>query len=198
MHAGVSCCSRRRDGRCPMLGADLQRPPAMKIFENVFRAGHVVVIAFFLVCAAGLVCMAAVELWHGFTLAIEQSVRDRFNTVLEAVGLLTVALVTLELGQTIFEEEVMRDVKVSGPTRVRRYLSRFFVVIIIALAIETLVSIFELMHDDPAKLPYAAAIGSCTALLLIAWGVFVKLNRSAEELEPEAMEEAKREDRELQ
>ncbi|KGT85522.1 membrane protein, partial [Xanthomonas vasicola] len=36
------------------------------------------------------------------------------------------------------------------------------------------------------------------ALLLIAWGVFVKLNRSAEELEPEAMEETKREDREVQ
>lgn len=170
----------------------------MKVFENVFRAGHIVVIVCFVACATGLIGMACYELWHGFTLSIGQSVRDRFNTVLEAVGLLTVALVTLELGQTIFEEEVMRDVKVSGPTRVRRYLSRFFVVIIIALAIETLVSIFELMHDDPAKLPYAASIGLCAGLLLVAWGVFVKLNRSAEELEPEAMEEAKREDREVE
>jgi hypothetical protein len=32
------------------------------------------------------------------------------------------------------------------------------------------------------------------AALLTAWGVFVRLNRSAEELEPEAMEEAKKED----
>ncbi|SMQ97176.1 lipoprotein [Xanthomonas fragariae] len=104
----------------------------------------------------------------------------------------------VELGQTIFEEEILRDVKVSGPTRVRRYLSRFFVVIVIALAIETLVSIFELMHEGPAKLPYAAAVGLRAALLLIAWGVFVKLNRSAEELEPEAMEETKREDRQIQ
>jgi len=169
----------------------------MKAFEQVFRAGHVVVIVCFVICAAGLVAMAGYELWHGFTPSIGQSTRDRFNTVLEAVGMLTVALVTLELGQTIFEEEVMRDVKVSGPTRVRRYLSRFFVVIVIALAIETLVSAFELMHDDPAKLPYVAAIGGSAAMLLLAWGVFVRLNRSAEELEPEAMEEAKREDREL-
>jgi len=169
----------------------------MKAFEQVFRAGHVVVIMFFVACAAGLVAMAGYELWHGFTPGIGQSTRDRFNTVLEAVGMLTVALVTLELGQTIFEEEVMRDVKVSGPTRVRRYLSRFFVVIVIALAIETLVSAFELMHDDPARLPYVAAIGGSAAMLLVAWGVFVRLNRSAEELEPEAMEEAKREDRRL-
>jgi len=34
-------------------------------------------------------------------------------------------------------------------------------------------------------------------LLLAGWGVFVRLNRYAEELEPEAMEEAKREDRKL-
>lgn len=166
----------------------------MKIFEQVFRGGHVVVIAFFVACAAGLVAMAGYELWHGFTPTIGQSTRDRFNTVLEAIGMLTVALVTLELAQTIFEEEVMRDVKVSGPTRVRRYLSRFFVVIVIALAIETLVSIFELMHEDPTQLPYAATVGACTAMLLVAWGLFVRLNRSAEELEPEAMEEAKRED----
>lgn len=170
----------------------------MKFLGSLFRAGHVVILAFFVLCAAGLVAMAALELWHGLMPGGDLVVRDRFNVVLEAIGLLTVALVTLELGQTIFEEEVLRDVKVSGPTRVRRYLSRFFVVIVIALAIETLVAIFELMHDDPAKLPYAATVGLCAALLLIAWGVFVRLNRSAEELEPEAMEEAKREDRKVE
>jgi hypothetical protein len=34
-------------------------------------------------------------------------------------------------------------------------------------------------------------------LLLAAWGVFIHLNRSAEELEPEAMEDAKSEDHKL-
>jgi hypothetical protein len=36
-----------------------------------------------------------------------------------------------------------------------------------------------------------------TGVLLAAWGLFVHLNRSAEELEPEAMAAAKREDRKL-
>jgi len=35
-------------------------------------------------------------------------------------------------------------------------------------------------------------------LMLAGWGVFIHLNRSAEELEPEAMEEAKSEDRKLE
>jgi hypothetical protein len=41
--------------------------------------------------------------------------------------------------------------------------------------------------------PFAEA-----ALLLVAWGVFIRLNRSAEELEPEAMPAAKREDRKIE
>ena len=33
---------------------------------------------------------------------------------------------------------------------------------------------------------------------LVAWGVFIRLNRSAEELEPEAMEQAKQEDKKVE
>ena len=85
----------------------------------------------------------------------------------------------------------------SAPTRVRRFLSRFMVVLVVALSIETVVVTFRLSHDSPEHLPYAAAIGATAALLLAAWGVFVWLNRAAEQLEPEAMQEAKREDRKI-
>jgi hypothetical protein len=43
-------------------------------------------------------------------------------------------------------------------------------------------------------LPQAALIAVAAAALLAAWGVFIRLNKSAEELEPEAMEDAKSED----
>jgi hypothetical protein len=47
-------------------------------------------------------------------------------------------------------------------------------------------------------LPYAATLLVSVAVLLAGWGIFVRLNRAAEELEPEAMEEAKREDKKLE
>jgi len=72
------------------------------------------------------------------------------------------------------------------------------VVIVVALSIETLVSAFELLHQAPEQLPYVAAIGASAALLLLAWGVFIRLNRSAEELEPEAMQKTKAEDEALE
>jgi hypothetical protein len=113
---------------------------------------------------------------------------------LESIALLTVAVAALELGQTIIEEEVQREAQMSAPTRVRRFLSRFMIVLVVALSIEALVAVFQYSHEAPAHLPYAASIGLTAAALLAAWGLFVWLNQGAEQLEPEAMEEAKQED----
>ena len=111
---------------------------------------------------------------------------------------MTIAVAALELGQTIIEEEVMREAHVSTPTRVRRFLSRFMIVIIVSLSIESLVAVFQFIHDDPAQLPRVSFVSLAAAALLAAWGLFVKFNTSAEELEPEAMEQAKREDQTIE
>lgn len=166
----------------------------MKTFRNIFAVGYYGIILLFLCCAFALIFFALLEMWHAVNPGIALPLRERFNSILEVVGLLTIAVVSIELAQTILEEEVKREVHVSAPTRVRRFLSRFMVVIIVALSIESLVSVFELAHEDPSRLPQAASIAAAAALLLAAWGFFIKLNKSAEELEPEAMEEAKRED----
>jgi hypothetical protein len=68
------------------------------------------------------------------------------------------------------------------------------VVIVVALSIETLVAVFVLVHEDASKLPQAASIGIAAAVLLAAWGIFIRMNKSAEELEPEAMKQTKSED----
>ena len=95
-------------------------------------------------------------------------------------------------------EEVLRESQMSAPTRVRRFLSRFMVVVVVALSIETLVVVFQVTHEDLTQLQHAAVIGIAAAALLAAWGLFVQLNKSAETLEPEAMEQAKREDEKVE
>lgn len=169
----------------------------LKVIQKIFIVGYAGVIVLFICCALALVAFAAMELWHGVNPYQALELRERFNSILECIGLLTIAVVALELGQTILEEEVRREAQVSAPTRVRRFLSRFMVVVVVALAIESLVSIFELAHTDPSRLPQAASVAAAAALLLAAWGVFIRLNKSAEELEPEAMEHAKSEDAKL-
>jgi hypothetical protein len=124
-------------------------------------------------------------------------VNQRVNAILECIALLTIASAALELGQIIIEEEVLREAQMSAPTRVRRFLSRFMVVLVVSLSIEALVVVFRYAHDAPENLSYAATIGLTAAALLAAWGLFVRLNRSVEELEPRAMQEAQEEDEHL-
>ena len=169
----------------------------MRVTQKVFAVGYVGTVILFVCCGLALIVFAALELWHGVNPVAALPLRERFNSVLESIGLLTIAVVALELGQTILEEEVLREAQVSAPTRVRRFLSRFMVVVVVALSIESLVSVFELAHTDPARLPQAVSIALGAAALLAAWGFFVKQNRSAEELEPEAMAQAKSEDPQL-
>lgn len=165
--------------------------------RRVFSIGYVTIVILFFFAGLALIVFASLELWHVIFPSEAVSSTERFNTVLEAIGLLTIAVAALELAQTILEEEVMREAHMSGPTRVRRFMSRFMVVIIVALSIETLIAVFNYAKEDPSLLPNAAIIGFATATLLAAWGVFIKLNRSAEELEPEAMAETKKEDKEI-
>lgn len=151
----------------------------------------------FALCAAILVGFAGVELYRGLLVADNPAPSARVGSVLEAIGLLTIAVAALELSQTVWEEEVQRQASMSAPTRVRRFISRFLVVVVVALAIEALTAAFRFAHEDPKLLPYAATVAFGAAALLIAWGVFIRLNLPAEALEPEAMARAKREDAKL-
>ena len=107
--------------------------------------------------------------------------------LIEVMGVTAIAVVSLQIAQTIAEEEVVREAHVSAPTRVRRFLSRFIVVIAIALAVEALVGTMKALHDDMTLLPHAAASIAGVALLIAAWGYFIRANRVAEDIEPEAM-----------
>jgi hypothetical protein len=170
----------------------------MSWLRKIFPAGHFLICAGFVLSAAALIVLAGIQLWSGVHLFAESALPARLNSVLEAIALLTVAVAALELAQTILEEEVLRESHMSAPTRVRRFLSRFMVVLVVSLSIETVVLVFRFSQDHPEYLPYVACIGVTAALLLAAWGLFIRLNRAAEELEPEAMAQAKREDRKVE
>jgi hypothetical protein len=170
----------------------------MNLLHRLFQGGHFLIAMLFMLAGFALIGTAAVQLWQGIQPLEAATLLERLNTVLESIAVLTVALAALELGQTILEEQVHRKAQMSAPTRVRRFLSRFMVVLVVALSIETLVLVFRLSQEEPEALPYAASVGAAAALLLIGWGLFIRLNRSAEELEPEAMQAAKREDRKIE
>jgi hypothetical protein len=148
---------------------------------------------------AAALCLMVIGVNVGLQAILSEGVNvGAAQGVIEAIGLMAAAVVAVEIAQTIGEEEVIRQAHVSGPTRVRRFLSRFMVVVIVALAIEGMVATFKALHENLVFLPHVAAFLAGVGVLLAGWGVFIRLNRDAEELEPEAMQQAKQEDRKLE
>jgi hypothetical protein len=184
MRGGLNATTARKNG------------VVTRAIRVAFVATYAAVVFLFLAGGVYLVGLAVVAAWHGLN-ADAAPLTNRFDTVLRSIGYLTIAVAALELGQTVLEEEVLRSTHVSGPTRARRFLSRFLVVVVVALAVESLVAVFQFAHEAPELLPNAVAIAGAAALLLAAWGLFVSLNLGAEALEPEAMAAAKHEDVEV-
>jgi hypothetical protein len=166
-------------------------------FRLLYQAIFIAIAAVFALCAVGLLVLAVGTALPA-VMPGDLGLRPRFLAVLEAVGILTVAVAALELSGTVIEEEVRRSAHLSSPTRVRRFLSRFLVVVVVSSSIEFLIGIFEHLREKPEELPHVATIGIASALILAAWGLFVRLNRAAEQLEPEALETAKAEDRKVE
>jgi arginine exporter protein ArgO len=170
-----------------------RRCTVKRIYDVLYGA-----VAFlFALAALVLIVFSGREMWLAVDPRHASEIAERVKGVLESIGLLTIAVVALELSQTVIEEEIRRVAQISAPTRVRRFLSRFLVVVVVALGIEALVSAFGFAHESPDRLSQSAMIAFAAAAILAAWGVFVYLNGRAEELEPEAMAEVKREDENL-
>jgi hypothetical protein len=167
----------------------------MKLFLRLLALLHG---AIAIVLALAAVALMVVAIRTGWPAIAGGLGAESAMTILEAIGVAAIAIVSLQIAQTITEEEVIREANVSAPTRVRRFLSRFLVVVVVAMAIEGLIATFKALREDTSGLYYAAAIVSAVGILLAGWGVFIRFNREAEELEPEAMEQAKQEDAKLE
>ena len=158
--------------------------------KRFFSAIHAIIAVLFIIISFMLMVLATLTGWK----AVGAELAEGAESAIEAIGLLAIAVVSLQISQTITEEEVIRDAHISAPTRVRRYLSRFMVVVVVALSIEGLVGTFKALHEEPELLPHAASVLIAAGILLAGWGLFIRFNKEAELLEPEAMKEAKSED----
>lgn len=183
--------ARREQGQAPQPSriTSLARIPL-----RLFAALHGVIALLFTAAAVVLIGLA----FHsGWVAVVAGSGDDTAQGLIQAIGMAAIAVVALQIAQTIAEEEVIREAHVSGPTRVRRFISRFLVVIVVALAVEALIGTFKALRDDMSELLYVAGLIASVGVLIASWGAFVWFNRAAEELEPEAMQQAKSEDRKL-
>jgi hypothetical protein len=169
--------------------------PVTRLVLRAYAAVHGLLALLFVLAALVLIVVAFHLGWNVLQRGFSEAVAIE---VIQIIGIAAVAVVALQIAQTITEEEVIREAHVSGPTRVRRFLSRFLVVIVVAIGVEGLIATFKALREDLTQLPYAASLLVALGFLVAGWGFFIWCNRAAEELEPEAMAQAKSEDEKLE
>ena len=152
----------------------------LKLSERFFALGYAVIVVMFSCCALVLIAFAGIELWRSVQPGAALTLSHRFDLILDCIAMLTIAIAAMELAHTIVEEEFEQPVKLGAAARARRVLSRFLVVVVVSLAIESLVAIFKMAHNDPSKISQAAYIAFAAAALLTAWGFFIRMGQREE------------------
>lgn len=126
-------------------------------------------LAFGFIAYAGLNIYAAIAGRH-----------EVLDAMLGAVGLIIIALAVSDVGKFLLEEELAGDRELATTAEVRRTLTKFLTIIIVAASLEALVFIFESGRERIEHLVYPVALLFAVAVLLIVMGVYQRLTHAAE------------------
>lgn len=94
---------------------------------------------------------------------------------LESIGLVTIAVAVFDVGKFLIEEEVLRDREMGSIREARQSMTKFFTIIIIALALESIVLVLETKMDDVSQVIFPTALMAVVVLALVGLGAFRKL-----------------------
>jgi hypothetical protein len=101
----------------------------------------------------------------------------------DAIGLTALAVAVLDLAINIFREVILREIDKRHPSHLRRSLTRFGTIIIIATLIEGFIMIFRFNKADQTHLlPYAALVFVTATLLIIGLAIYLKITIPVEKL----------------
>jgi len=146
--------------------------PRFAHFSNALYcviSGAFVLIAMLLVVAA---------LWNAAETLLNRG--EAVDALLSAVGLIVIAMAATDVGKYLFDEEVVRERELRSAVEARQSLTKFMVIICIAVALEGLVQIARVSQTSlDALLPAALLILTAVAVM-VGLGVYQKLSGTVE------------------
>jgi polyferredoxin len=150
----------------------------MKSVNVVFGIANAVYTIISLTLALISVAMVTYAVWEVW-IAIAAGA-GIIGKILDAIGLIVVAVAVFDVAKYLMEEEVLRDRELRSAREARRTLTKFIVIITIAVNLEALVFIFGAGSTDISTLLYPTALLTAGTLMVIGLGIFQRLSVSAE------------------
>lgn len=159
-----------------MNNLDQQEKITKKILQNVSNYFFLMMGLIFAFSSMIVVLFAFWELYH--CLIITQC--ETLLSLLDFVGYLIISVAIFDVGRYLLEEEVFRDRELRSPKEARQSLTKFMVIIVIAVTLEALLSVIRAGTKDVSLLIYPAALFFVATLLLVGLGMFQRLSVAAE------------------
>ncbi len=99
------------------------------------------------------------------------------KSLLDAVGLIVIGMAVFDVSKFLLEEEVIKSHHEITPSTQRATLSKFLVIISIAVSLEALVFIFDAGKKDITLLIYPTLLLIAAVLMILSLGVYRKLSQ---------------------
>jgi hypothetical protein len=97
------------------------------------------------------------------------------KALLDAVGLIVIGMAVFDVSKFLLEEEVIKSHEEITPATQKATLSKFLVIIAIAVSLEALVFIFNAGKEDITLLIYPSFLLITVSLLVISLGLYHKM-----------------------
>lgn len=135
----------------------------------------------------GLVMFAMISLFLGLIsfamivsalVNIHTSMGDKTlftKALLDAVGLIVIGMAVFDVSKFLLEEEVIKSHEEITPATQKTTLSKFLIIIAIAVSLESLVFIFNAGKQDITLLLYPAILLIAVSLLVISLALYHKI-----------------------
>ena len=166
------CASQRPDESMTDDGAQRLARMATWLASVVF---FITSLALTLISLA-LIAYSFLEIWQAFSTGTPV-----VGSLLHAVGLIVIAIAVFDVAKFLIEEEVVRHERELRSLReARQTLTKFVVIILIAIMLHGLVFIFEAGSEDITNLLYPAGLLLAGVLLLVGLGLYQRLSLETE------------------
>lgn len=116
------------------------------------------------------------------------------DTMLDAIGLMIIAVAVADVGKFLFEEEVLADRELRRPAEARGSLTKFMTIMIVALSLESLVLIAKTSRDRMSDIAYPGLLMLVAIAALVGLGLFQKLSQNATAAVPPDHEDGEQEE----
>ena len=141
-----------------------------KLTEAVGRLVYFLVSMSLMLISLSMMGVAVYDVW--------QALHDQTRLVialLDAVGFIVIAMAVFDVSKFLLEEEVFKHRELGSPREARVTLTKFLVIVSIAVSLEALVFIFDAARKDITLLVYPTLLLIAVVFLVIGLGVFQKL-----------------------